>query len=201
MLVGRASKRVSDATTRRLFDHDPLFAVLRALDAFATPTAPVREELVFAALAIPLAIRAVGWPRLPERVPESLKHAAGGSRRLHLAGDSWRRLDAELARYDAWWRSLPLFRTRVFVGEEHAFERRRRTISLGRGLVLLERRRRERTAGAARLLAVHARRALRLVRVDAPPGADDDAKRGQRRRNAATKEGTIERRRTRSWSS
>ena len=103
----RASKRVSDATTRRLFDHDPLFAVLRALDAFATPSAPVREELVFAALAIPLAIRAVGWPRLPERVPESLKHAAGGSRRLHLAGHSWRRLDAELARYDAWWRSLP----------------------------------------------------------------------------------------------
>ena len=97
----------SDATTRRLFDRDPLFAVLRALDAFATPSSPVCEELVFAALAIPLAIRAVGWPRLPERVPESLKHAAGGSRRLHLAGHSWRRLDAELARYDAWWRSLP----------------------------------------------------------------------------------------------
>ena len=103
----RASKRVSDATTRRLFDRDPLFAVLRALDAFATPSSPVREELVFAALAIPLAIRAVGWPRLPERVPESLKHAAGSSRRPHLAGHSWRRLEAELARYDAWWRSLP----------------------------------------------------------------------------------------------
>ena len=56
-------------------------------------------------MAIPLAIRAVGWPRLPERVPESLKHAAGSH--LHLAGHSWRRLDAELARYDAWWRSLP----------------------------------------------------------------------------------------------
>ena len=100
----RASKRVSDATTRRLFDRDPLFAVLRALDAFATPTAPVGEELVYAALATPLAIRAVGWPRLPERVPESLK---GVFDRRRVGARSWRRLDAELARYDAWWRSLP----------------------------------------------------------------------------------------------
>ena len=100
----RASKRVSDATTRRLFERDPLFAVLRALDAFATPTAPVGEELVYAALATPLAIRAVGWPRLPERVPESLK---GVFDRRRVGVRSWRRLDAELARYDAWWRSLP----------------------------------------------------------------------------------------------
>ncbi len=100
----RASKRVSDATTRRLFERDPLFAVLRALDAFATPTAPVGEELVYAALATPLAIRAVGWPRLPERVPESSK---GVFDRRRVGVRSWRRLDAELARYDAWWRSLP----------------------------------------------------------------------------------------------
>ena len=100
----RASKRVSDATTRRLFERDPLFAVLRALDAFATPTAPVGEELVYAALATPLAIRAVGWPRLPERVPESLK---GVFDRRRVGVRSWRRLDAELARYDAWWRLLP----------------------------------------------------------------------------------------------
>ena len=100
----RASKRVSDATTRRLFERDPLFAVLRALDAFATPTAPVGEELVYAALATPLAIRAVGWPRLPERVPESFK---GVFDRRRVGVRSWRRLDAELARYDAWWRSLP----------------------------------------------------------------------------------------------
>ena len=98
----RASKRVSDAATRRLFDRDPLFATLRALDSFATPSAPVGEELVFAALATPLAIRAVGWPRLPERVPESVKRAAGAT-----LASSWRRLDAELATYDAWWRSLP----------------------------------------------------------------------------------------------
>ena len=105
----RASKRVSDATTRRLFERDPLFAVLRALDAFATPTAPVGEELVYAALATPLAIRAVGWPRLPERVPESLKGVTGveGRYRRRVGVRSWRRLDAELARYDAWWRSLP----------------------------------------------------------------------------------------------
>jgi tRNA nucleotidyltransferase/poly(A) polymerase len=92
----RASKRVSDATTDRLFERDPFFAMLRAVDRFATITNPASEELVFAALAAPLAIRSDGWPHMPKHVPDEVKRLVG------MGG-----METELARYDSWWRSLP----------------------------------------------------------------------------------------------
>ena len=137
-----------------------LFAVLRALDALPPRARPYARSCVcrFGDPAGHSGRRVAALTRTRPRVVET---RGGGQRRLHLAGHSWRRLDAELARYDAWWRSLPLFRTRVL----SAKKRRERNGGrrLGRGLVLLERRRRERAAGVARLLAVNARRALRLV--------------------------------------
>ena len=58
----RASKRVSDATTNEVFETDPMFRVLRALDATASPSEPASDALVYAALAAPFALKKLGWP-------------------------------------------------------------------------------------------------------------------------------------------
>ena len=78
----RASKRVSDATTDVVFERDPLFRVLRALDATATPSEPASDELVHAALAAPFAVKKVGWPpTTPEggRIADAVRDAVGAA--------------------------------------------------------------------------------------------------------------------------
>ena len=78
----RASKRVSDATTDAVFERDPLFRVLRALDATATPSEPASDELVHAALAAPFAVKKVGWPpTTPEggRIADAVRDAVGAA--------------------------------------------------------------------------------------------------------------------------
>ena len=78
----RASKRVSDATTDAVFENDPLFRVLRALDATATPSEPASDELVHAALAAPFAVKKVGWPpTTPEggRFADAVRDAVGAA--------------------------------------------------------------------------------------------------------------------------
>lgn len=56
-----AAAAASDAA----FERDPMFRVLAALDKTCTPQKPASEELVYACLAAPFAIRHAGWPVPP----------------------------------------------------------------------------------------------------------------------------------------